>query len=184
MLSRRPIPSANSGEKLTTYGELFPLNLQYVPNGHMQNTRRRTAIWVSYVWALLLTVTLAAVVWSEYEGYHVATLIAICAGGSLYWFFGFGLAGRGTLMQAQYDFAEDSEELCLKAFYLNGYFFQPYEQGTSSGRKQFRLRAMPSMSSEREAAFIRYLINEGLSEKMWPGISRRIEEEANWAFLA
>jgi hypothetical protein len=40
------------------------------------------------------------------------------------------------------------------------------------------------MSPDREAAVIRYLINEGLSETMWPQISRRIEEEANWAFFA
>ncbi len=40
------------------------------------------------------------------------------------------------------------------------------------------------MSPEREAAFIRYLIAEGLSETLWPQISRRIEEEANWAFFA
>jgi hypothetical protein len=40
-----------------------------------------------------------------------------------------------------------------------------------------------SLHSNHEAAVIRYLINEGLSEKMWPPISRRIEEEANWAFF-
>jgi hypothetical protein len=28
-----------------------------------------------------------------------------------------------------------------------------------------------------------YLINEGISEKMWPPISRRVEEEANWVFF-
>jgi hypothetical protein len=77
-----------------------------------------------------------------------------------------------------------SRELCLKDFYLNGYFFEPYEQASSSGRKQFRLSSTPAMSPEREAAFIRYLIAEGLSETLWPQISRRIEEEANWAFFA
>jgi hypothetical protein len=40
------------------------------------------------------------------------------------------------------------------------------------------------MEPEREAALIRYLINEGLSEQIWPQISRRIEEEATWAFFA
>jgi hypothetical protein len=39
------------------------------------------------------------------------------------------------------------------------------------------------MDPEREAAVIRYLINEGLSESMWPQISNRIEEEAIWAFF-
>ena len=148
----------------------------------MQETRESNRIWAMYVWTLLLIVIVAAVVWSEYRAYHFGTWIALCTGGFLFWFIGSVLAERGT--QPKHEFAEGTKDLCLRAFYLNGYFFQPYEQGTSSGRKRFRLLSTPPISPEREAAIIRYLINEGLSEKMWSQISRRIEEEADWAFFA
>ena len=38
------------------------------------------------------------------------------------------------------------------------------------------------MDSEQEAACIRYLVNEGLIEELWPKMSQRIKEEADWAF--
>jgi hypothetical protein len=52
-----------------------------------------------------------------------------------------------------------------KQFYLNGCFFQPYEQETSGERKQFRLLSEPPLKPEKEAAIIRYLINEGDPER-------------------
>jgi len=41
-----------------------------------------------------------------------------------------------------------------------------------------------SISEDVEAALIRYLISEGLSETLWRQISDRIEAESHWAFLA
>jgi hypothetical protein len=104
----------------------------------------------------------------------------------VYSFLGFIFAGKGALAKPQltYEFAERSGELCFREFHFNGYWLQPYEQTTSSDRKQFRLSSTPQISPDREAAVIRYLIHEGLSDKIWPGISRRIEEEAAWAFFA
>jgi len=46
------------------------------------------------------------------------------------------------------------------------------------------LLSSPPVNPAQEAAFIRYLVNEGLVEAMWPNISGQIEEEANWAFLS
>jgi len=102
------------------------------------------------------------------------------------WFIGFAstrhLASAGA--QVKSELAGSSGELCLKTFYLNGYFFRPVEQETSNGLKQFRLSSTLPLNPDHEAAVIRYLINEGLSERMWPEISTRIEEEATWAFFA
>jgi hypothetical protein len=39
------------------------------------------------------------------------------------------------------------------------------------------------LTPEREAAFIRYIVNEGLIENIWRETSKKIEEEAKWAFF-
>jgi hypothetical protein len=111
--------------------------------------------------------------------------IILSAGGFLFWLIGFVFMECGAPAEPNAQSRTGSPgESCFMKFYLNGNFFQPYEQHTFGGRKQFRLLATPQLSPEREAAIIRYLINEGLTEKMWPRMSQRIEEEANWAFFA
>jgi hypothetical protein len=152
----------------------------------MQERRHSNEMWAICVWTLLLIFIIAAVVWSEYKSNHIGTWIALCAGGFVFWFIGLALAGKRAPANTQprHELAEGSGDLCLREFYLNGCWFQPYEQGTSIGRKQFRLSSTPQISPDREAAVIRYLINEGLSGKMWPQTSSRIEKEANWAFFA
>jgi hypothetical protein len=152
----------------------------------MQETRVSNEMWTFCLWTLLLILIVAGVVWSEYQANHIGAWIAICAAGFVFWFIGSAFARKGVPAnpQLRHEFPKGSEELCLREFYLNGYWFQPYEQGMPGGRKQFRLSATPPISPDREAAVIRYLIHEGLSEKMWPQISARIEEEGNWAFFA
>lgn len=66
---------------------------------------------------------------------------------------------------------------------LNGYFLEAYEQEVNGRGKQFRLRAFPSLDSEHEARYIRYLIHEGFIDQRWPQVSSKIKEEAGWAFL-
>jgi hypothetical protein len=151
---------------------------------YMQETRVSKETWAFCLGTLLLVLIIAAVAWSEYQANHIGTWIAICAGGFVFCFIGFTCAGKGARAnpQSRHQFAEG--ELCLREFYFNGYWFQPYEQNTACGGKQFRLSSTPQISPDREAAVIRYLIHEGLGEKMWPQISSRIEEEANWAFFA
>jgi hypothetical protein len=151
----------------------------------MQKTRDRNGMWTLYLGTLLLIAIVSVVVWSEYKTYHLGTWVVLCAGGFVFWFIAFASTRHDASAgpQAKSELAGSSRELCLKQFYLNGYFFQPVEQETSNGRKQFRLSSTPPLGPDREAAVIRYLINEGLSERMWPQISRRIEEEANWAFF-
>ena len=70
----------------------------------------------------------------------------------------------------------------LGKFRMNGYFFEAYERDGENGSKQFRLLSSPKLDSEREAACIRYLVNEGLIEELWPKMSQKIKEEADWAF--
>jgi hypothetical protein len=152
----------------------------------MQKTRESNGIWALYLGTLLLVVIIAAVVWSEYKMYRLGIWIVLGTSGFVFWFIGFASTRHygPTSPLGDSKSGGSSSEFGLREFYLNGYFFQPVEQETSGGRKQFRLLSTPPVSPEREAAFIRYLINEGLSEEMWPQISRRIEEEANWAFFA
>jgi hypothetical protein len=71
----------------------------------------------------------------------------------------------------------------LGKFRLNHYLFEAYEQGAANGVKVFRLITSPSVNRAREAAFIRYMVHEGLIQDMWPQESRQIEEAADWAFL-
>jgi hypothetical protein len=66
---------------------------------------------------------------------------------------------------------------------LNGHFFEAYEEEAEYGGRRFRLRSFPPLCPDREAGFIRYLIHEGFIEKRWPRLSRKIEEEASWAFF-
>jgi hypothetical protein len=65
---------------------------------------------------------------------------------------------------------------------VNGFYLEAYEDESSHGGKRFRLQSFPAMSSEREAAFVRYLIREGLVEKKWPRLRGKILAEAGWAF--
>jgi 4-amino-4-deoxy-L-arabinose transferase-like glycosyltransferase len=152
----------------------------------MQKPRQSNGTGALYLGTLLLIVILSVLLWSEYKTYHLGTWIVLSAGGVVFWLIGIASSRHSTSAspQVKAEPAESSSELCLKEFHLNGYFFQPVEQETSTGRKQFRLSSTPPLGPDREAAVIRYLINEGLSERMWPQISRRIEEEANWAFFA
>jgi hypothetical protein len=72
--------------------------------------------------------------------------------------------------------------LYLGRFKLNNYTFDAYERDASGGRREFRLVSNPSVSSAQEAAFVRYMVNEGHIENMWPHMSKQIEEDADWAF--
>ena len=71
----------------------------------------------------------------------------------------------------------------LGKFRLNGYVFEAYEQGAGNGARKFRLLSSPSVDPAREAALIRYMVHEGLTEVLSPKMRRQIEKEAKWAFL-
>jgi hypothetical protein len=85
------------------------------------------------------------------------------------------VVGHESLVRSQGNF--------LGRFHLNGCSFEAYEKEGENGSKQFRLVSSPKVSPEREAACIRYMVNEGLIEDLWPEMSKKIKEEADWAFL-
>jgi hypothetical protein len=89
----------------------------------------------------------------------------------------------GLLAVAWNQLALKSSGSYLGKFRLNGYLFEAYEREANDGVSEFRLISSPSINPAREAAFIRYMVQEGLIESMWPEMSIRIEEEASWAFL-
>ena len=78
----------------------------------------------------------------------------------------------------------ESGGMYLGKFQLNGYLFEAYEREGENGGKEFRLVSYPGVSPAKEAAFIRYMIHEGLIENLWPHMSKQIEDDANWAFLS
>jgi hypothetical protein len=51
---------------------------------------------------------------------------------------------------------------------LNGIYFEAYEEETNHLGKRFRLQSSPPIGPEREAAFIRYLVQEGFVEDTCP----------------
>jgi hypothetical protein len=104
---------------------------------------------------------------------YAAGFIAFLAGAFLIW--------RDLAASETYSLAR-SEGKFLGEFRLNSYFFEAYERDGENGSKQFRLLSWPKMDPAREAACIRYLVNEGLIEELWPRMSGKIKEEAGWAF--
>jgi hypothetical protein len=147
----------------------------------MREARENTCIWPLYLSTLLAIVIVVTVGWSEYKAYDLGVWVTICAVGFLVWFVWFALSRKEERDPARPkpELETHSEGMYLGEFCLNGHVFEAYEQETVSGRAQFRLRSTSTMKPEREAAFIRYLVNEGLIENMWPEMSRKIEEEAN-----
>jgi hypothetical protein len=61
---------------------------------------------------------------------------------------------------------QEPKSIYLGKFDLNGYSFRAYERETDKAGRQFRLISFPSLTPEREAAFIRYMVNEGLIENI------------------
>jgi hypothetical protein len=66
---------------------------------------------------------------------------------------------------------------------LNGRWLVAYEQEDPCGRRRFRLAASTWLSSEKEAALVRYLVLEEFIVSLWADKSTRIQQEASWAFL-
>jgi hypothetical protein len=136
-------------------------------------------------WILTSFAVVATITWIDYTAYHVGKWIVLVAAGSLLCIIGLTVSRSLDLdRQARKSLALESSSLSLKGFRLNGRYFQPYEQEIPGGGRQFRLYSTMSISEDVEAALIRYLINEGLSETLWPQISERLEAESRWAFLA
>ena len=94
------------------------------------------------------------------------------------------LIGKASKVALQDEATIAAESACLRTFHLNVRSFAAYQKETGHGGKQFRLLSYPSVDPEQEAAIIRYMVREGLIEEMWPQLSQKIQDEANWAFFS
>jgi hypothetical protein len=119
----------------------------------------------------------------------IGTPVFFYAGGVLVCLFGMFLIWKEPIKALIIEDEKASDQMTSegKTFFgrikLNGYCFEAYEEETADGGKRFRLLSFPLTDPERKAGFIRYLIHEGFIEKRWPLLSRKIKEEASWAFL-
>jgi hypothetical protein len=151
----------------------------------MQSVRRVHKRWQLCLGYIFIIVGIGLIDFSETQTLKSWGQVGICAASVLAPISGLFLiwnARRESAFSARGVLAT-SEGNFLGRFRLNCYTFEAYEQNGLYGNKELHLVASPRISSEQEAACIRYLVNEGLIEEFWPQMSRKIIDETNWAFL-
>lgn len=103
---------------------------------------------------------------------------SFCLGGLFY------LGWKDPSVEPSWDeLPQPGSKIYLGRVDLNGYSLRAYECETDRDGTQFRLVSMPAVNPQKEAALIRYIVNEGLIENISRGMSKKIEEEAGWAFF-
>ncbi len=150
----------------------------------MQGTNKRDSGWHLFAGVLVADLGLLLVPLGGWDALKTDSRILIYVGGSVLFLSGLFLIciDQIRLAVVRHDPALKFKGNYLGDFQLNGYLFEAYERDGNNGEKEFRLFSSPSVSPAQEAAFVRYIIHEGLIEDLWPQISKQIEEEANWAF--
>lgn len=152
----------------------------------MQEAKKRDSVWRLLAGVALAEMGMLLIAFGGWYALKAEARIIIYVGGGLLFLSGllairidameWPAVSQTSLLQAQGKY--------LGNFRLNGYSLRAYERQTTGGGKEFHLVSFPSMGHLREAAFVRYLIQEGLIEDLWPKMSRQIKEEARWAFLS
>jgi hypothetical protein len=151
----------------------------------MQKTNERGPLWHLLAGVLMAELGMLLIALGAWDALDADTRIVIYVGGSLLFLSGLFAIHIDVirLPAVRHEPALKSTGTYLGNFQLNGYLFKAYERQANNGRREFRLLSSASLNPAQEAAFIRYMIHEGLIEDLWPRISKQIEEEANWAFL-
>ena len=156
----------------------------------MHKIRKRSSKWLLSAGIGLAVAGVLLVGYGSWDALNIRTSVLFYVGGFLVCMVGMCLVWKEplTAMIVQDEAAPDEAKVkCNETFLtrinLNGYYFEAYEEETGHCVRRFRLRSFPPISAEREAGFIRYLIREGFIEKRWPRLSKKIEGEADWAFL-
>jgi hypothetical protein len=151
----------------------------------MREFRKANTTWELCVGSVLAVIGILLIGFAGWKMLDLWISTTIYVAGSIACLGGFFLIWKDLLEAAAFpdESLPRSEGNFLGRFRLNGYSFEAYEQKGENGRKQFRLVSSPKVSPEREAACIRYIVNEGLIEDLWPQRSKKIKEEADWAFL-
>ena len=152
----------------------------------MQETNKRDSTWHLFAGVLAADFGMLLIGLGGWDALKTDTRILIYVGGSLLFLSGLFLIWMDAVRLAalRHEPALESAGVYLGKFQLNGYLFEAYEREGDNGGKEFRLVSTPPLSPAREAAFIRYIIQEGLIDDLWPQMSKQIEEESNWAFLS
>jgi hypothetical protein len=149
----------------------------------MQKVLQKQPGWLLGVDILLAGLGVALCGFAQWNGPQFSTWWLIYLSGSFLFIGGLFLIWNGPwCAPVKQGPTPEADGVCLGKFNLNGYTFKAYERETVDGSRQFRLSAFPSITRDQEAAVIRYLVNEGLVDNLVEGLSKRIEEEANWAF--
>jgi hypothetical protein len=132
------------------------------------------ATWRYSTWIL----GLGLIVFAEIDPVNLWKFIPLYSAGFLlalssFFFFWIGAAGAKVKIRNQ---------PLPREVRLNGHILQACELNDENGNPRFRLLSGSILDPIQEAALIRYMVNEGLVEEIWPKASGRIEAEANWAF--
>jgi hypothetical protein len=151
----------------------------------MREFRERDSAWPICADVLLIFVGIALIGFGGWEGLKIWLRGPICLTGFIICLGGSFLICKDLLSVpvSRPKSTLESQGVCLGRFHLNGYLFEAYEREADNGGRQFRLVSFPAVNPEREAAFIRYMVREGLIEDMWRDMSDKIEIEAHWAFF-
>jgi hypothetical protein len=152
----------------------------------MQDTNKRDSVWHLCGGVFMANLGMLVIALGGWDALRTQTRILIYIGGSLLFLSGLFLIwiDANRLAAARHVPALGVGGMYLGKFRLNGYLFEAYERKGNNGGKEFRLVSSPGISPAQEAAFIRYMIHEGLIENLWPQMSKQIEDDANWAFLS
>lgn len=151
----------------------------------MQESKKRDSVWHLFVGVLIADLWMLLIGLGGWDALEIQTRILIYVGGSILFIGGLFLLLVDAIRTAAvaHEPPLKFKGTYLSRFQLNGHLFEAYEREANKGGREFRLVASPPVNPVQEAAFIRYMIHEGLIEAMWPQMSKQIEKEANWAFL-
>jgi predicted membrane channel-forming protein YqfA (hemolysin III family) len=137
------------------------------------------------VGVLLACLGMALIGLGEWHSLDFSTGWLMYLGGVIFLLGGLFLLWKDplTTFSSQQKPSLELNEVYLGRLNLNGYSIRACERENNQGVIQFRLTSIPALTPEKEAALIRYMINEDLIEEFWGGISQKIEEEGAWAFF-
>lgn len=150
----------------------------------MQDIKQKDSAWHLWAGVLMADSGILLIGLGGWNSLDPETQILICLSGIILLIGGLFLIGIDAIRVAAVSRGSipKSGGAYLGEFELNGHFFEAYEREGDNGRREFRLISSPPVCPEQEAAFVRYMVHEGLIESLWPQTRKQIEEKANWAF--
>jgi hypothetical protein len=155
-------------------------------NTETKMPRRRVSPWQFVLGVIMADISVLLIGVGGWNVLKLENRMLIYVGGLILLLGGLCLIVSDTIKLTESSFRpiRASRGMYLGRFCLNGFLLEAYERETSEGRKEFRLTSTPSVRVAQEAAFVRYIVNEGLIDELWPDLSKRIKAEADWAFVS